>query len=303
MDIVTPVRFDQLGYPSSNLPLVVEPLWSSQPSWDKEDLVTYNFKVYRSVIDGNTDNPEEGINLLTPTWVYMGYSNYYRMYTEGVDSVSEGEVDTPIIITATYSEIIETIALLNLVGSDGNITVTDASEGVVYNEDFTITDIGVDDMWEFYFTDYTLSSDKVTQSLPPYYGADITITINPVSGSKASIGRVLFGTSYPIGTTDYSSRVGRKRYRELTRNGFGELNINPLRYTKTATFEVTVPNNKVDSIQRLFDSVQDIPTLFLGVKDFDGLISSTTIFGIAKDFDLSIEYFENALYSLEIEGY
>lgn len=303
MDIVIPVRFDELGFPSSDLPEIEYNEWTIGSSWDEGDLVDYEYKVYKSVIDSNTDNPVTGAALTTPTWVYMGYSNYYRMYTEGVDSVSKGAVDTPIVITAQYSEIIETIGLLNLNGADGNITITDATEGVVYNQDFQITDIGVEDMWEFYFTDYEINSDKTVQGLPNYYGATVTITINPVAGGQASIGRIVMGTSYEVGTTDYGSRVGRKRYRELTRNGFGELTINPLRYTKIGTFEVTVPNSRVDTIQRLFDSVQDVATLFLGVKDFNGLESSTSIFGIAKDFDLSIEYFEDALYSLEIEGY
>lgn len=303
MDIVIPIQYEELGFPSSNLDTIEFNDWASQASWDEGDQVTYGMYVYKSVIDSNTDDPETGVNLTTPTWVLMGYSNYYRMYTKGLDSVSTSDVGVPIVITASYAEFLSTVALLNVTGLEGNVTMVDENSVEVYNEDFTIVDIGVEDEWEFFFAPYSIEPDHIFQDLPPYLNAEITITLTPSTGGTASMGRLLFGTSYDVGVTDYGTNVGRKRYRTTERDGFGNLTITPLRYVRKSTAQVTLPVSRVDNVQAYYDSVQDIPTLFIGVTGVEGLTSSTNIFGIAKDFDLTIDDFSTASYSVELEGY
>lgn len=303
MDIVIPIRFEEGSYPTSNVTTKEYPDWVAG-SYDEGDTVVYDDRlVYRSVADGNTDNPSSPSDPTTPLWVLLGYSNPYRMFTEGVDSITTQDVDTPLEITLDFGENIETIGLLNMKGESVTVTMTDPTEGVVYTSTITLTDISVEDWWEYFFSPYKLQTDAVFQKLPPYNNATVTITITPVTGGQASLGRLVAGVSYEIGTTDYGSSVGRRRYRDLTRDGFGNLVIRPLRYVKRGNFEVTLDNTRIDTVQRYFDEVQDVPTLFVGVKNIPGMSSSTTIFGIAKDFDLNIEYFEKSTYSLEIEGY
>lgn len=303
MDIVIPIAFDTDYIVSDTIDEIEYEAWDVATTYAANTLVDRNYKVYKSVAGGNLGNdPETGVNADPPTWVLMGYSNYLRMFTEGVDTVTTAPSGDDIVVEMQYTQLVETLGLMNLEGLSANVMITDGVEGVVFDEDYTLVDIGVDDMWEYYYLDYSNIYDVVIQSLPPYFGATIKVTIES-DGTNASIGRLVAGTSYEIGLTDYGTSVGRTRYREITRDGFGNVKINPRRSVKKASYDVIVENYRIDTVQKLFDQVEAIPTLFIGVKDVVGMTSSTNVFGIYKDFDITIPYFETSTCVIDVEGY
>lgn len=312
MDVVIPVEFQDSYILSTNVPDIEYQAWSdtyvnpdtSTTGYNIGQLVDREFKIYKSVIDENTDDPigdGVGINATTPTWVLMGYSNARRMYTNGVDTQTTYSGD--MAFTMNYAgQVVETFALLNVQGLDGYIEVVDADEGQVYYQEFTVVDIGVTDEWEYCYAPYEENREHVFKGLPAYFGADINVVVNGQSG-ESKIGRIVAGTSYFVGDTTYGSSVGRKRYRKFTRDGFGNPEVESRRRTKRANFNVDIENFRVDVVQSYFDQIEDTPTLFIGTQGVQGLISSTNIFGFYNDFDISIDYVTYSTCNLQIEGY
>lgn len=256
---------------------------SSGP-YDLEQRYVYNNKVYEVVADPNTsDLPDAGVSSDPPTWALLGWSNQYRMFKDGADSVSteQGEID----VVLNYDELVSVMAVFGIEAASIKLTVNDSVAGDVYEETISLSDIGVADWWEYYFLPYDNETIAVFEGIPPYADADYHLEAFGATGSDdVSVGRVVAGYERDIGITLYNTSVSLKDYSIKTRDGFGNLTITPRRTIKLVDFDVHVFTVNVDSVVRLFKDVISEPALFIGEADF----SSTVVFGLIADVSQGI---------------
>lgn len=308
MRAVVPNEFDNTMITATNVATNEYTEWAAG-SYNRGDYVQQNFRVYRSAIDANTDDPtgfEVGVNADPPTWVFMGYANYLRAFTEGRDTITtKAGADLDFTINYGADVLIETVGLLNVGGADGFIEVIDDVEGVVATRTFEVLDTSSSDWWEYLFTGYDETKDHTFSGLPPYIGASLRVVIQSADGtSDTSLGRLVAGVSNKIGDIqEGTATVGRRRFRRYERDGFGNLVSIPRRNIKRSSYDVIVDNARVDSVQGYFDIIESTPTLFIGIDDETGYSNSLAIFGFFVDFDISIEYYNYSICSIEIEGY
>jgi len=297
MRIVTPFNVDAGQLTTTNVVNEVAD-WSAGTYNLGEQAVDAN-QVYKVVADPDTtDQPTVGAVADPPTWVLMGWSNQYRMFRDGRDSYSSR--DESIDVTLNFAEIITTVGALGLQGVSATLTVVDSVEGTVYDETISLVDIGVADWWEYFFSPYGFNDTAIFDGLPPYFGADINLSVDAASGTdQARAGRVIAGFEQPLGVTNYGVSVSILDYSTKERDGFGNLTLVPRRTVRLVDYDVKVDTEKVDSVVRALERMAATPTLFIG----DELYSSSVTFGVYRDFSQGITTPSLSDLTIQVEGF
>jgi len=272
--------------------------WSAG-TYNLGDRAVQGNQVYEVVATPDTtDQPSVGAAADPPTWVLLGWSNQYRMFRDGRDSLSIR--DESIDVTLNFAEIITTVGALGLQGVSATLTVVDSVEGTVYDETISLVDIGVVDWWAYFFSPYGFDDTAIFNELPPYAGADMNLSIDAASATdEARVGRVIAGFEQPLGVTNYGTSVSILDYSTKERDGFGTLTIVPRRTVRLVDYEVTVTTAQVDNVIQTLERIAATPTLFIG----DELYSSSITFGVYRDFSQGISTPSISDLTIQVEGF
>lgn len=252
-------------------------------TYNEGDRRVFNRSVYEVVATSTTDQPDTGAASDPPTWFRVGWSNKWRMFTEGQDSKSTGTGD--IDVTLQWDSVITTIAVLGLMGSTITVTMTDSVDGVVYDETVSIVDIGVSSHWEWHFLPYEFDQVAVFSGLPPYPGADVRILIKGATVSDpVAAGRVVAGIERDLGVTQYGTSIDKYDYSTKERDGFGNLILVPRRVINIVDFDVHVMTAQVDFVSSQLKKLGGTPALYIGDDGF----YVTVVYGIQIDVSQGI---------------
>ena len=138
---------------------------------------------------------------------------------------------------------------------------------------------------------------SVQADLPSYPEADILIDL--VGNGEMSVGVILFGQIRSIGLgVNLGANVGIQDYSRKETNEFGDTVLVRRAFSKRASFGMLLEKKDVDSTVSYLADVRATPCLWIGHGDYE----STIIFGIYKDFQVSISYPTHSDCTLELEG-
>ena len=297
MNILIPEQVTESKLVSSSVPLTDFDEYDPGQTYNTGDTVRVGIIAYESLTDGNTDDPETGILKTPPTWLRLGYVNRWRMFRDGPDSPTSYEGD--IVTVLTMDKVVSALALLGLVGLSIRVEIEDPIEGVVYDETRQIVDPNVGNWWDFYFSEYAERADHVFMDLPMYLGAEIRITVERLSGGNAAVGRLVAGGDRTIGTTQMGITTGIQDFTRRERDGFGNLTIVPRRNVRRADYPVVVDTAAVPQVQQWLQDIASTPTVFIGDPDK----GNTIVFGLYRDFSISISGLVWSTCSIDVEGF
>lgn len=296
MKIIRPITVTDAVLGSSNVP-ESEALWSNTTTYAKDAIVRGSaagttHSLYQSLQASNT-----GHAVTDPVWwVEMGPTNRWAMF-DGSNTTQTERADTVEVVLNTVSRI-DSLALLNISAGSARVTMTDPTEGVVYDQTFDlISDSGIIDWWSYFFEPISRKTDLVVSGLPPYASASVKVTLSDV-GSVVKIGTLVIGLAKEIGDTAMGASVGIQDYSRKEQNAFGDFVLVERAYSKRANFTVWVPRGLTDELQRLLASYRATPIVYVGSDVF----GSTVLFGFYRDFSISIDYPTHSICSLEIVG-
>ena len=297
MRIVTPFNVDTGQLTTTNV--VNEFADWSAGTFNLGDQVVEGKNVYKVVADPDTtDQPTVGAAASPATWVLMGPSNQYRMFRDGRDSYSSS--DESIDVTLNFDQVVTTVAALGLQGVSATLTVVDSVEGTVYEKTISLVDIGVSNLWEYFFLPYDFKDTAIFDGIPPYQGADINLSIAAATAAdEARAGRVLVGIERSLGVTNHGVSVSILDYSTKERDGFGNLTLVPRRTVRLVDYDVKVDTEKVDFVVRFLERISSTPTLFIGDSSF----SSSVTFGIYRDFSQGITSPSISDLAIQVEGF
>ena len=232
--------------------------YDSGTTYALDAVVVYQGFVWKSVAGGNTGN------IPSTTAAPLRWTQLRRTYR--YSPFDDSLVDTAILsgdikYRLQFTDLITEIAILRADGATVNVTVTDAGDGEVYNEDFKlIDDSNVNDAWEYCFNPIIYRDTVIAEDLAPYAGAEIEITL---SGSEVSVAQILLGQAQAHGITVMGTGVGIEAYDYIDR---GDFNSRPTiverPYSDTADFAVKIPRNNVQYFKREFAKRRAKPTLY-----------------------------------------
>ena len=290
MKILKPVTLTETNIFSSN---AVEdfPDWTAG-SYDTGDTRVHENSLWESLSDGNTDEP----SLTSTEWLRIGPSNTWAMFDDSV-STQTTKSSGNLIVEIKPNRVVNSLALINLLGNKVTIEVEDDTDGVVYTREIELDSTVILDWSMYFFEPFAQRQDLVLTDLPLYGAATISITVE--AGSTA-IGGLLVGTTYDIGKTQYGVNLGIRDYSIKETDDFGRLFFRERGFSKKMSPTVFISNSQLNFISRLLSDIRATPTVFIGTQDsrFEPLI----VYGYLKDWDIEIPYPEDSLLRLEVEG-
>jgi hypothetical protein len=250
-------------------------------------------KVYESLQAANMGNYPPS----SPAWwLDRGATNRWKMFDTSVTSQSSGtdEIDVSMLASGR----VDTVALMNISAATARVMMTDATDGVVYDETQTLSsDSGITDWYAYFFEPIVRVTEALFSEMPPYANATIDITLTD-TGSAVLCGAALLGLSREVGGTQYGASTGIQDYSVKQQDDFGNYTILERAFSKRAVLPIIVQNSIVDELGVILASYRASPTLYIGADEF----SSTWIYGFYKDWSTVIQYTDHSICNLELEG-
>ena len=259
----------------------------------------FDRRVYEVVASPSTSaQPDVGAAADPPSWVELGFSNQWRMFTEGADSISTRDGD--ITATIEFPGLISTVGVLGVSGKTITLTVTDSVDGVVFSEVKDLQDIGVADWWEWYFLPYDRIDKVVFNGIPPYAAADINLLLEGATISDpVHIGRVVAGVSRDIGVVLYDTDIKVQDYSIKSRDGFGNLKLQARRSIALINYNVHIFTDRIDFVTRVIKRLAGLPALYVGEE----ALTSTITFGVFTDVSTGISTPSKSELILQVEEF
>lgn len=256
-------------------------------------IVVADHKIYESLVGSNTGNTP----LSSPSqWLMVGATNRWKMFDTSVTSQTT-HADT-IDIDVTVTGRADSVALLNIAASTVDISMTDATDGVVYSRSFSMTSSsGITDWYKYFFEPVLRKTDLVVNGLPPYGNAQFSITLND-TGNTVACGACVIGQSMNVGQTVFGAKVGIQDYSIKQRDTFGNYTVLERAFNKYADFTVVIDNDLVDRLEAILAQYRATPIVYQGSAQFGSMV----IYGFYKNFSIEIAYQQHSICSIEVEG-
>ena len=281
---------------SSSVPLDDYAEWSAG-TYNSGDEVRYELSAYRAA-PTTTDRPDVGADKDTPTWVRLGYVNRWRGLRDGPDSKTTRVGGVEYVIDPNKT--VTSVAVLGCEGFEIQLTITDDTSGIVYDETKPLLDFLVDNFFDWFWEPYTGIPDVVFEDLPPYLGAQIKVEARGADVTEsASIGRFSMGVPVDLGVAVYGTNVSRLETAIRERDEFGNLTLVPRRSIPVVDYRVTLNTNDFDRTERNLAAVSTVPCVYIGEDSF----TSTILFGIHVDFRMNISGPTVSDATIEVEGF
>ena len=278
----------------SNIAEDEHPAWLSGTSYNALDKVIYEHKIYERIVTGaGTTTPDlDQIN-----WLYISYTNRYRMFDNILYSTSEkvGGIQ----FTLTPNQSVDSLAILNVNASSVRVVITDPALGVIY--DNTIDLASVSDVTDYYTYFYSplvaRLNTAVFTDLPIAPTATIDVYIS--SGTAlVSVGEVVYGIKKVVGRTNYGTSIGIKSYSRKEFDEFGNVTVVKRKNSKYCEYDIDIDNYMLSDIQRFFSDIDSVPCVFIGNETMDELI----VYGFYSDFKATISFPTVSKCTLRVEG-
>lgn len=297
MRVVVPETVSPANLTASNIAEDEAPEWYVGTTYNTDDLVIYQNRIYKAQEDGLIGTtPADGVEEVPPTWLDQGATNRYKMFD---GKLAQGSAkDDSIALTIQSSRVVDALAFFNLSGVSLTVVVTDLEGAELYNRTVPLTSgETILNLYDYYFNSYGELADVVLVDLPAVQGVTIDITITN-TGSIARCGELVIGRQKLIGDTQYGASVSIKDYSRKDTDEFGNPIIVQREYAKVGDFDVILPSGDVSAVQRFLAGIRATPTVFIGGAGYE----ATYIYGFYKGFELVIS---GPLYSdcaINVEG-
>lgn len=300
MKIVRPIDILDANLLSSNVTEADYSAWSSGTTYALGDRAIYvvanTHWIVESLQAGNLNHTPTGATTDT-WWLKVGATNKWKMF-DGLIQSQTSNADSIAVTLESTTERIDTVALFNVDCAEARVTVTDAVDGLVYDQTVNmVSPSGITDWYSYFFEPVVRLTDYVFTELPPYLGADIAVTLTDTGGT-ALCGACVLGLSREIGGTMYGAQLGIQDYSIKQQDAYGNYSILQRAYSKRATFQVRVENSLIDELQTLLASYRSTATVYFGTD----LYASTMVYGYYKDFAVVISYPTVSILNIELEG-
>lgn len=300
MRIVRPIDVTDAVLLSSNVPEADYAAWAAGTTYGLGALVikTATHTVYRSLQAGNVGHdPVAEADPANPVyWQVYSATNRWRMFDDLVNAQTSNPAS--VAVTLVPTDRVDSVVLLNVSASTVQITMTDATDGVVFDQTYDMVSAsGIQDWYGYFFEPIVRKSELGVTGLPAYVGAQVGITASEPTGT-AAVGECVVGLSRELGGTQYGARVGIRDYSVKSQDAFGNFSITQRAFSKRGSFTLEVPGSLVSELVKLLATYRATPIVYIGADSYD----ATIVYGFFKDFEVDIAYPDVSFCSIEIEG-
>ena len=292
MKVIKPVTFTTAMLISSTA-IEANPAWSSSTTYAKNAKVDFGTHIYQSLVNNNNGNNPE----TSPTfWNLVGPDNIHAMFD---DETSTQTTATNSLSLVVAPGIINSLALINIVGSSVTVTALDSPGGTqIYNKTFGLDGTIITDWYQYFFERYDFKKELAITDLPPYANARITVTITGTG--TVALGNLVMGTVYDIGVASMGASIAIEDYSKVNTDEFGITTLTRRNSAKNTSQQILIDRVNQGYVFALMDGLRSIPCVWIPSElDSDSLL---TVYGIFSNFALTVAYPTHSLYNLDIKG-
>ena len=297
MKVIKPVTVTDAMILASNA-IEAYAAWSSATTYAKDAIVDYGTHYYISLVNTNLNHIPDAVG--STYWQLIGPDNKHAMF-DGQVSTETTKATSPLVVTVACG-IVNSVALVGLVGSSVNITVRDnGASPPVYSRTISLDGTIITDWYMYFFEPFVQLGEVVLTDLPPYLLGRITMTLS--GGGAVAIGELIVGTVYVLGAegTEQGATVGIIDYsRKDTDTVTGVTTFTRRAFSKRMSGQFLVANNQINAVQRILADIRAVPSVFIGSELTD--YSPLVVYGFYRDFSIDIAYPTKSWCRVEVEG-
>lgn len=299
MKIIKPITINDTTLASSNVTEDDYATWASGTAYNTGDkvIVLSTHSIYESLIDSNTGNDpttDDGTN-----WLRLSATNRWKAFDQ--------KISDPVVnlnsIEYTFDDLPNSatgITFFGLSGISVNVTVTDPTDGEVYNKTLSLADTrDLFDWFTYFFEEVTQREEAQFVDLPPYPDASVSVTVAAETGQNAQVGQIIVGFLSDIGVTTYGTSISIEDYSRKETDVFGNFIVVERAFAKLADFSIQFPTQNARKIQRTLAQYRATPIVYIGSDDTS---YGTTLYGFYRRFDLTLETPSTSFGAIEVEG-
>lgn len=297
MKVIKPITFDPATMLVSSNAIETAAAWSSATTYAKDAVVDYETHYWISLVNTNLNNVPDAVG--STFWALVGPDNTHAMFDGQVSTATTSS--TPLIVTIAPG-IVNSLALVGLVGSSVTVEVTDGGASPpVYSKSINLDGSIVFDWYSYFFEPFVQLGEVVLTDLPPYSNAEITMTLE--SGGNVAIGEMIAGTVYALGEEemDQGATIGIIDYsRKDTDNETGKTTFTRRAFSKRMSGQFLLNNGQLNAVQRILADIRAVPSVFIGSEAAD--YAPLIVYGFYRDFSIDIAYPTKSWCRIEVEG-
>jgi hypothetical protein len=258
---------------------------------------TTTHRIYESLQAANTGNPLPVMpEISTAWWLNVSATNRWKMFDNSI--TSQTEADDIIAVTIATVGRVDSVSLLNASAQEVRIIMEDETEGVVYDQTYSlIDDSGVTDYYEYFFEPVTSIPNFSVEDLPLYANSLVSIIVtNP--GGSVLIGAAVVGLSRTFGQTELGASLGIEDYSVKITDDFGNKTILERAFNDLMEVQVYVESANVDFIKKLLAEYRAQAVVYKASDTYGSMI----LYGFFRDFRFVISYPTYSVLTIELEG-
>lgn len=293
MKVIKPTTFVEATHLVSTNAVETYAAYNAATTYAKGARVDYDTHIYESLVNSNTGNTPS----TSPTfWVLVGPDNVHAMFD---DQISTATVSTSPLTVVMTPGLMNSLALLGLVGNQVVVNITDGAGGpTVYSRTVSLDGSYVYDWYMYFFEPFTQIGEVVFTDIPPYLNARMTLTLS--GGGTVAIGQLSFGTFYELGDAEYGATAGITDYSRKDTDEFGATTFVERAFSKRMTARLMLDAMQMNKVQRVLSDIRAKPAVWIGAEG--EAYQPLVVYGFYRDFTIDVAYPTKSYCSLEIEG-
>jgi hypothetical protein len=273
-----------------------EPVYNAATTYAKDAIARGTgvdaHKVFLSIQAGNVGKA------LTDKawWIEAGLTNRWRMFDDGVGS----QTAAPNAITTVLNPQgrVNAAALMQIEAASVRVTMTDQVDGVVFDETISLVDnSGINTPWQWFFEPIRRKTYQVIEGLPPYAGAQLSVTLMD-EGFSPRAGALVVGVFHYLGRTQWNPELSIIDASIKQRDVFNNVTLQERAYSRRGNFALWVEPGFVDRFYDLMAQYRAKLLVWVASEQY----ASMVIFGFYRDFRIAVPYPTLSLGNLQLEA-
>jgi len=291
MKVISPITVADANLSSSSVAETTPAAWSSVTDYAVGAQVNVAHVIYESVQTPNVNHAPATEPLY---WAAVGPSNRWAMFDNEISTVT---TDTDEITVVLLPGLVNSLALVGMVGLDLSVSLKDAPAGdVVWSRTMSLDGTIITDWYQYFFEPYALLSETAFTDIPPFGTGELTVSL---TGTGAvSIAHLALGTAYDLGEGLHGANIGIIDYSRKEVSATGIISLSQRRFSRRMSLQTVIPGGVVQKTQAVLAALRATPCVWIGHDQMDELL----IFGFYRDFSIDIAYANHSLCNIEIEG-
>ena len=294
MRVIRPVTIDDDVLVSSSVPEDDYPAYSPSTTYNLGERVMSGHVNYECVQAPALNKPPATSPLY---WGVLGPTNRWLMFDQEVSTQTVAEES---IIVTIAPGLVDSLALLDVVGAHVNVTVTDGPGGPeVYNREYPLDGTEIYDWYQYFYQPFIAIRQVVLSDLPLYGSAHITVTLT--AGGSVAIGSMIAGSNFYLGETEQGASAGILSFsKKDTNQNTGLTTFKKGRNSKRISTPFMFDNFALNNVFRVLAELDAVPSVWIGTDA--GGYEPFIVYGFYRDFSIVVSYPTKSLCNIEIEG-